>query len=399
MRCVKAKKERSIDITCDVGARIAERCIIQPNVRVFYKLFRFLAVVLALSLSSRTLVYAYDDYYAVDRAMPSYSPDSNAKISVNEPFFYVNNKHVANYTGRSGFLSQGTAQSAAKGSFYNACVFTESQMASWFGIYPGDVFFFRLYNGSNSGLRIIDGTVASFTRNTDVWRPNVDYFTVSYRSSGSSDNVSASYKFGEDFRVPYSGGSVSFRVNTPVAGTYSAVVERYLVTPDDYKWRTLSFKAEVNATFNMTYLGKLQAEQDSLDSIDKNTDKIVDNQEQYHQEELDKGEQSGSDASNLVQDLTDQVKSKWEILFYPIEFTQRFLGLFTSSSGGSTVISFPAFSIMGMTVWDSYDFDLSTIKNQFSTLFDLLYMVIGVIEVMWFLKYLYRKYDEVFGGQ
>lgn len=137
-----------------------------------------------------------------------------------------------------------------------------------------------------------------------------------------------------------------------------------------------------------TEIGKLQDIEDTI--------------KQEHQEEIDKGSSSGDDASGMTSDLTNHVKSKWEILFYPIEFTKKFLALFTGSSGGSTSIQFPAFSMeVGGTsyqVWDAYTFDLASLKSDFSLLFNGIHLVVGTIEVTAFIKYLYRKYDEVFGG-
>lgn len=49
-------------------------------------------------------------------------------------------------------------------------------------------------------------------------------------------------------------------------------------------------------------------------------------------------------------------------------------------------------------VWDSYTFDLASLESDFSILFTGLHMVVGTIEVSAFIKYLYNKYDEVFGG-
>lgn len=168
-------------------------------------------------------------------------------------------------------------------------------------------------------------------------------------------------------------------------------------------------------------------------SVGSNVSDIADQIEKDREEDRQDAEQGGEDATDLVKNLDSGIKSKWEILWYPIEFTTRVASVFgagTASASykhtyvnvvgyeydeqsgylvpildrsraqaraGGTVISFPAFSLLGMQIWDAYDFDLSQLKSWFPELFNLLYVVISILEVYWFVSFLRSKYDEVFG--
>lgn len=161
---------------------------------------------------------------------------------------------------------------------------------------------------------------------------------------------------------------------------------------------------------------------------------IQDTIEDQRDEDRDDAGKAGDDASGLVTDLDSGIKSKWEILWYPIKFTQQVLQVFTggtasayyqdqygyvsgytyndetgcldpvidksraSPRSGGSVITWPAFDIMGMQVWDSYDFDLAQIKSYFPALFDALYVGVSILELYWFVGFLRDKYEEVFGG-
>lgn len=159
-------------------------------------------------------------------------------------------------------------------------------------------------------------------------------------------------------------------------------------------------------------------------------DSIIDNRN----EDKNNAVQAGNDATTLVSQMNG-LKSKWAILWYPIEFTNRLLSVFSSGSASAVYISsygqvigyryceetgyllpvydlsrasprvgqgasitFPSFEILGETVWDSYTFDLTQIKSWFPELFNLLYVAISILELYWFVSFLRDKYDEVFGS-
>lgn len=66
-------------------------------------------------------------------------------------------------------------------------------------------------------------------------------------------------------------------------------------------------------------------------------------------------------------------------------------------ASAGTGITFPAFSLMGFQIWDSYTYDLSQVKDQLPVVFDALYVIISILEMLWFVGYLRKKYEEVFG--
>ena len=151
---------------------------------------------------------------------------------------------------------------------------------------------------------------------------------------------------------------------------------------------------------------------------------------EYH--DLDKSDatQAGQDMSGFASQL-DNLKNTWAILWYPIEFTNKFVQVFTGgtqaaafddydyvsgyrynndtgmlepmmsrsiqSRTAGTGITFPSIELMGYTLWEPYTYDLSTLKDQFPVIFDALYVFISMLEVFWFVGFLRSKYNEVFG--
>lgn len=172
----------------------------------------------------------------------------------------------------------------------------------------------------------------------------------------------------------------------------------------------------------------------SSEPIDKNVDNIRDQMEKDREEDREDAGKAGDDSKSFVEDALD-LENKWEILWYPIKFTNNILSVFTGGTSaavyqdtygnivgysynedlgtlepvinhsravarsGGTIITFPAFTlpVLNVQIWDSYDFDLSIIKDDFSLLFDSLYVAESILEVYWFVGFLRDKYDEVFG--
>lgn len=174
------------------------------------------------------------------------------------------------------------------------------------------------------------------------------------------------------------------------------------------------------------------------DLLDQQNDLIqnqIDQDKNFHEQDKTDASNAGSDMQGMATDL-ETVKSKWEILWYPIEFTNRVMGAFQGSSSAryasayadvsgyrydedsgllepialnarssgpransGTLIHIPAYTlpVLNVQVWEGADYDLSSLKAQFPDAFNLLYVVITVLEVMWFVGFLRNKYEEVFG--
>lgn len=177
--------------------------------------------------------------------------------------------------------------------------------------------------------------------------------------------------------------------------------------------------------------------EDSLNDQSDETQGLIQEQtqqqQQFHDQDQDDATSAGEAMSGVASDL-ENVKNKWEILWYPIEFTNKVMGAFQgtstaaysleygnvsgytynessgllepvyaktrSSSAGGATITFPEYTmpVLNVKLWDSYSYDMSSLKDQFPVLFDALYVIISMLEVMWFVGFLRKKYHEVFRG-
>lgn len=175
--------------------------------------------------------------------------------------------------------------------------------------------------------------------------------------------------------------------------------------------------------------------------VDKVTQAVKDQTKQeldWRNEDKSSAQGVESSATSFINNTSDTVKSKWEILFYPIEFTNQLLTVFTGGTSTaeyihdygivegytynedtgcldpilnpykpiptamnqSVDITFPSYTlpVLNLKLWNSYTFDLMTVKDNFPVLFNSLYIVVGSLEVYWFVGFLRDKYDDVFGG-
>lgn len=115
--------------------------------------------------------------------------------------------------------------------------------------------------------------------------------------------------------------------------------------------------------------------------------------ERYEQEQATIGQATGSVTDGLSS-VTDTLSS-WEIFTMPVTVTKDFVTAITSSSGAR--LTFPTFSLMGQTLWPSYSFDLYTIADMFPLLYNSLHLISGILVVIWFLRYLWRKWALITG--
>lgn len=295
------------------------------------------------------------------------------------------------------------------------CVLTYDDLVNYLGIAPGDSLTFTV----NSF------TVNSYSNNSSggntTFYPNAfdsDWGYIYFTPSGGGDEQTITFKIGEPVSISYSGGNITLDIYPPVYSGATNTSYKYL----DYT---------VNSTWSFTFPPAPRSDNEALNDL-------VDNQEQYRQEDRDDATQAGSDAANLVTEM-ETLKDKWAILWYPIEFTQTLLSVFGSGTGsanyiskyynvtgfsydeesgflvpirdpvmtiasassetGGASITFPAFTlpVLNVQIWDSYTFDLTIIKDSFPVLFDALYVIISCLEVYWFVSFLKSKFDEVFG--
>lgn len=130
----------------------------------------------------------------------------------------------------------------------------------------------------------------------------------------------------------------------------------------------------------------------ALDHIDKTTNEILEDEKQHYQEELDKAQEVNDTVSSGVEQLTGLLSS-WEIFVMPFTLLKEFAEAIASD--GSTSLTFPSFSLMGMQLWPSYTFDINYVKDTFPLLFNSLHIVTGIMIVAWFIRYCQRKWDQI----
>lgn len=194
----------------------------------------------------------------------------------------------------------------------------------------------------------------------------------------------------------------------------------------DYKYR-VRFGSYFYANLGDVIDAIHQDNSDVTSAIDRQTEQ----QKQYH----DRDESDATAAKKQIIGVTDEldkVQNKWAILWYPITFTNKVLGAFTGQRArdgddnyivgynynddtgglepiydftrvkraGSASITFPSFTlpVLNLKLWDSYTYDLSQLPKQFPVLFNAIYVVVGVLELYWFVGFLSDKYHQIFGG-
>ena len=104
-------------------------------------------------------------------------------------------------------------------------------------------------------------------------------------------------------------------------------------------------------------------------------------------------EEMGSLFDRLMQFFNDT----FGFLFYPFDFIVRLVELFLTSTNDNTSVVFPGFSIMGMQVWETMEFDLAEYEVT-RELFGYVRMVTGAIIAFGFIDYLRKYFDKRFGG-
>lgn len=232
--------------------------------------------------------------------------------------------------------------------------------------------------------------------------------TIRFIYHGGSSPLSVSFD-GYLSYVNNSTGSASVGADFTLSVSISNIVQQ-MISPD-------SFQSEIAAS----------------------TDRIAQQQQDYHAMDQQQANQAGSDMAGFSKQL-EGLKEGWGILWYPITFTQRLLTVFTGGSNSAVytvaydgvtgysydedsgylvpirspvatiadlpsagahgpMITFPSYTlpVLNVKLWDAYTFDLSSVKEQFPALFNAIYVVITVLEVFWFVSFLRSKYEEVFG--
>lgn len=117
-------------------------------------------------------------------------------------------------------------------------------------------------------------------------------------------------------------------------------------------------------------------------------------EDERYQEEQEKTQEAIDSATDGLGQVTDTLTS-WEIFTLPFTLLKDFVTAIASD--GETTLTFPSFQLMGATLWPSYTFDLMTVEKHFPLLVDSLHLIFGILVVIWFLRYLWRKWHIVTG--
>lgn len=240
--------------------------------------------------------------------------------------------------------------------------------------------------------------------------------------------------------IPFSSNKSPFVFHASTWDIFKTAVlhSRYTLAPN-FKTKEIGYRVVVDYKYSIrfgvdyrTTLGDVidaihQDNSDVTSAIDRQTEQ----QKQYH----DRDESDATKAKKQIIGVTDkfdEVQNKWAILWYPITFTNKVLGAFTgqhardgndnyivgynynddtgglepiydftrAKRAGSASITFPSFTlpILNLKLWNSYTYDLSQLSKQFPVLFNALYVIVGVLELYWFVGFLSDKYHQIFGG-
>lgn len=162
-----------------------------------------------------------------------------------------------------------------------------------------------------------------------------------------------------------------------------------------------SFQYEVTVTLEDLELSNLefihvsdQASSSVLEDIAEEQKKQHELENERYEQEQETIKEANGTASDGLAAVTETLGS-WEIFVMPVTVTKDFITAITSSS--SAKLTFPSFSLMGQTLWPSYTFDLGKVAELFPLLCNSLHLISGILVVIWFLRYLWRKWAIITG--
>ena len=101
---------------------------------------------------------------------------------------------------------------------------------------------------------------------------------------------------------------------------------------------------------------------------------------------------------NWVTDLRAWFEDKFGILALPVSLLTTLIGAFSSAGSGDVSLIFPGFRLMGYEVWSDQTVDLAAILQPFSVIVSAIRMVLGIVLLGAFVKYLQNLYDRVLGA-
>lgn len=334
-----------------------------------------------LSVSSRVYAYtAEDGFYPVN--VPSYIRivDSSGVILFEQTYVYPSNNNV--YSIDNGQLDNISGISIG---IHNDFVFP----------YSPDLYDYYVLGSFYSGLdpTLVDSSFFP----SDFCILGYDYNTGEFFNYDTSDlsiysldggfsvgfGVSCKIRFDEANNI----GIHSFHFEKDIQGSGSK--------PPSQKFEfgiMAILKGTSESEINLRILNKLSEMQESItDSIGSAADQVMDAiEDQYG---MTPGESFG------VQDLTSQVEEKLGVLSFGADTLNNFLGLFQASNAGSTVLTFPGFTIdvqgESYQVWNDMQFDLAFLEDNFGVLIIAVRTVTVLCVWLAVLGYLVKAYEHL----
>lgn len=155
-------------------------------------------------------------------------------------------------------------------------------------------------------------------------------------------------------------------------------------------------KGTLESEINQRILNQLQNMENSLNnSIGSAADQVTDAIE--NQYGMTPGESFG------VPELTSQVEEKLGVLSFGADTLNNFLGLFQASNAGSTVLTFPGFTIdvqgESYQVWNDMQFDLAFLEENFGILITAVRTVTVLCVWLAVLGYLVKAYEHLINNK
>lgn len=243
-------------------------------------------------------------------------------------------------------------------------------------------------------------------------------------------------------RIDISASNTSFQYTYTQSGAWSMSMTSTVSATIPAGTSVVSFRYQfglVNVSIvDITPSEAPKSDNEALNDIDKGIQQGNQQAQDRFQQEVDSADSAGSDAGDFASGLENDVKSGWAILWYPITFTSDLLSVFTGGSAAvayaydgyritgyqyndltgcldpvlvrddgimplasvGTVISFPSYTlpVLDLKLWDSFDYDLSTLRTDFPAVFNMSDVIISMLELYWCIGFLRDKYYQVFGG-
>lgn len=185
--------------------------------------------------------------------------------------------------------------------------------------------------------------------------------------------------------------------------------------------------------------GQTDALNSTLSLIDRSVQNVTNELKRQADETLS-SVQKGHDIMGMATQAVGEVRTKWDALLVPLDFTRQIFEVFSggtqsaaytesyadvlgykynTKTGGlepirrryrqdvpravsGTIITFPSFTLNvpgvgGLKLWDEYNFDLATIKQGFPVIFDAIYLISGVLMIYWVIAFLIHCFEDIIG--